>query len=195
MRTLARENLYTQRSEAKIAEMAGKSEEIEKKLVEMLKQEETENDQELDAQREAAHRTLIHEREEKQALKGEQAIMRKKFASFSEMAKLRNTLEERDGDIRELQRQGAEREKAIALLEKDVQEREESISDKERRMGELKGKNKELEKFSSLCWTTSCERARKVHLAGEAALGRLALDRGHVRLVEDHERHALVALI
>ena len=35
----------------------------------------------------------------------------------------------------------------IALLKKDVQEREESIADKERRMGELKAKNKELEKF------------------------------------------------
>lgn len=72
----------------------------------MLKQEERENDQELDAQREAAYRTLVHEREEKQALKGEQAIMRKKFASFqSEMTKLRNLLEERDGAIRELLRQ------------------------------------------------------------------------------------------
>ena len=33
------------------------------------------------------------------------------------------------------------------LLRKDVREREESVSDKERRMAELKAKNKELEKF------------------------------------------------
>ena len=36
---------------------------------------------------------------------------------------------------------------SLALLKKDVQEREESIADKERRLSELKAKNKELEKF------------------------------------------------
>ena len=44
------------------------------------------------------------EREEKQALKGEQAIMRKKFEGFqSEMGKLRSTLEAREQDIKQLQ--------------------------------------------------------------------------------------------
>ena len=38
-----------------------------------------------------AHKELVHEREEKSTLKGEQAIMRKKFSTFqSEMAKLKN---------------------------------------------------------------------------------------------------------
>jgi len=88
------------------------------------------------------------EREEKQALKGEQAIMRKKFEGFqSEMGKLRSALEMRDQDIKRMQRDAAESDKATALLRKDIQEREESISDKERRMAELKAKNKELEKF------------------------------------------------
>lgn len=45
------------------------------------------------------------------------------------------------------QREASENEKAVALLRKDIQEREETISDKERRMAELKAKNKELEKF------------------------------------------------
>ena len=45
------------------------------------------------------------------------------------------------------QRDSSECVKATALLRKDIQEREESISDKERRMAELKAKNKELEKF------------------------------------------------
>jgi len=88
------------------------------------------------------------EREEKQALKGEQAIMRKKFEGFqSEMGKLRSMLEVREQDIRRLQKEASESEKAMSLLRKDIHEREESISDKERRMAELKGKNKELEKF------------------------------------------------
>ena len=44
------------------------------------------------------------EREEKQALKGEQAIMRKKFEGFqSEMGKLRSALEMRDQEIKRLQ--------------------------------------------------------------------------------------------
>ena len=52
-----------------------------------------------------------------------------------------------EATIEKMRREGAEREKVIALLKKDVAEREESIADKERRMAELKAKNKELEKF------------------------------------------------
>ena len=90
----------------------------------------------------------MHEREEKSTLKGEQAIMRKKFSTFqAEMAKLKSEKEEKEGTIKNLRREAAERDKVVALLKKDVQEREESIADKERRMGELKAKNKELEKF------------------------------------------------
>ena len=51
-------------------------------------------------------------------------------------------LEERENTIRTLRREAADREKVIALLKKDVGEREESIADKERRMAELKAKNK-----------------------------------------------------
>ena len=122
--------------------------EVHKRYEEMLAQEERDNDAELDLHAQTAHRMLVHEREEKSTLKGEQAIMRKKFSTFqSEMAKLKNALEEREGTIKGLRREAADREKVIALLKKDVQEREESIADKERRMGELKAKNKELEKF------------------------------------------------
>ena len=53
----------------------------------------------------------------------------------------------REQDIRRMQKESVESEKATALLRKDIHEREESISDKERRMAELKAKNKELEKF------------------------------------------------
>ena len=119
-----------------------------RRFEEMLAQEERDNDAELDLHQMTAHRNLMHEREEKSTLKGEQAIMRKKFSTFqSEMSKLKQSLEEREGTIKSLRREAADREKVIALLKKDVQEREESIADKERRMGELKAKNKELEKF------------------------------------------------
>ena len=65
----------------------------------MLAQEERDNDAELDLHQMTAHRNLMHEREEKQALKGEQAIMRKKFSTFqAEMGKLKNALEEREAD-------------------------------------------------------------------------------------------------
>lgn len=122
--------------------------EEKKRFEEMLAQEERDNDAELDLHQRTAHRQLMHEREEKSTLKGEQAIMRKKFSTFqSEMSKLKSALEEREGTIKQLRREAADREKVIALLKKDVQEREESIADKERRMGELKAKNKELEKF------------------------------------------------
>ena len=151
------------KTDHKLGEMASEAKESESKLVEMLQQEETDNDQELDAAREAAHRTLVHEREEKQTLKGEQAIMRKKFTSFqSEMTKLTNRLDEKDGDVRELQKAAAEHEKAMALLRKDVHEREESIADKERRMTELKAKNKELEKFKFVLDYKLRELAREI---------------------------------
>ena len=134
---------------------SAKSEEAEdilseerKKHQEMLEQEERDNDSELELHQQTAHQALVHEREEKSTLKGEQAIMRKKFSTFQqEMSKLKNALEERESTIKGLRREAADREKVIALLKKDVQEREESIADKERRMGELKAKNKELEKF------------------------------------------------
>ena len=131
-----------------MAEMARKEKEMEASYHERLRQEEEDNDRELEASREAAQRALMLEREEKQALKGEQAIMRKKFEGFqSEMSKLRSALEMREQDIRRMQKESVESEKATALLRKDIHEREESISDKERRMAELKAKNKELEKF------------------------------------------------
>jgi len=131
-----------------LAAMAKKEKHMEASYHERLRQEEEDNDRELEASREAAQRALVLEREEKQVLKGEQAIMRKKFEGFqSEMSKLRSALEMREQDIRRLQKEAAESEKATALLRRDIHEREESISDKERRMAELKSKNKELEKF------------------------------------------------
>ena len=118
------------------------------KYEEMLSQEERDNDTVLEKQEEAAFKLLTHEREEKQTIKGEQAIMRKKFANFQQdMAKLKSQLDERESTIKGLRHDVADREKVIALLKKDVQEREESIADKERRLSELKAKNKELEKF------------------------------------------------
>ena len=121
---------------------------LTEKYEEMLRQEERDNDTELDAQAEAAFKNLTHEREEKQTLKGEQAIMRKKFSNFqTDMAKLKASLDEREAQIKGLRHDVSDREKVIALLKKDVQEREESIADKERRLSELKAKNKELEKF------------------------------------------------
>ena len=76
-----------------MAEMARKEKEMEASYHERLRQEEEDNDRELEASREAAQRALMLEREEKQALKGEQAIMRKKFEGFkSEMSKLRSAL-------------------------------------------------------------------------------------------------------
>jgi hypothetical protein len=132
--------------EAEVAEQ--KQAKLQERFDEMLSQEERDNDSELELHKMSAHRALVHEREEKSTLKGEQAIMRKKFGTFqTEMSKLKNQLEEKEMTIRGLRRDGADRDKVIALLKKDVQEREESIADKERRMGELKAKNKELEKF------------------------------------------------
>ena len=135
-------------AEQRALEGEGQMSEVQRKYEEMLAQEERDNDAELDLHHLTAHRNLVHEREEKSTLKGEQAIMRKKFSTFqAEMAKLKNALEERENTIKGLRREATDREKVIALLKKDVQEREESIADKERRMGELKAKNKELEKF------------------------------------------------
>ena len=150
-------------SNGRVAEMEEKVIASDARYESMLKQEDMDNDQELESQRLAAHRAVVHEREEKQTLKGEQAIMRKKFASFqSEMAKLRNSVDEKQHDIKSLQVAAAEREKAIALLKKDVAEREESIADKERRMGELKGKNRELEKFKFVLDYKLRELAREI---------------------------------
>ena len=74
-------------SNGRVAEMEEKVIASDARYESMLKQEDMDNDQELESQRLAAHRAVVHEREEKQTLKGEQAIMRKKYASFqSDMA-------------------------------------------------------------------------------------------------------------
>jgi len=149
-------------------------------------QEERDNDQEFALKIEEQQRSLMQERDIAQTLKGETAILRKKFEAFqTEMEDMRTTLREREREIRQLQAsqqhaiipcespgpvrkrapwhsgvpmrlcgarcvaqgEAVERDKAMDLLRKDVREREESVSDKERRMAELKAKNKELEKF------------------------------------------------
>ena len=91
-------------SRREMSEMANKGRELEASYQERLRQEEEDNDRELESSREAAQRALMLEREEKQALKGEQAIMRKKFEGYqSDMAKLKSALEMRDQDIKRLQ--------------------------------------------------------------------------------------------
>ena len=85
----------------KADEQEGRLRDVRKRYEEMLAQEERDNDSELDLHNQTAHRNLMLEREEKSTLKGEQAIMRKKFSTFqSEMAKLKNALEEREAAIK-----------------------------------------------------------------------------------------------
>ena len=80
-------------AEQRALEGEGQMSEVQRKYEEMLAQEERDNDAELDLHQLTAHRNLVHEREEKSTLKGEQAIMRKKFSSVhAEMSKLKATL-------------------------------------------------------------------------------------------------------
>ena len=108
-----------------------------------------------------------------QMLKGEAAILRKKIeACQQEMEQMRSNLRMREREIQQLkvstfthvvleeitwsriqelaqlwQYEASESTRVLILLRKDLLECEESIGDKERRMSELKAKNKELEKF------------------------------------------------
>merc|ERR1711907_779806 len=94
--------------------MHDKARELKKKYEEMLQQEECDNDQEFQLQRAAQQRALAHEREVAQTLKGEAAILRKKFEAFQvEMEETKNVLHSRERDIKQLQKDAAEREKAM----------------------------------------------------------------------------------
>lgn len=67
-------------------------------------QEERDNDQEFGLKIEEQQRSLMQERDIAQTLKGETAILRKKFEAFqTEMEDMRNTLRERERDIKQLQ--------------------------------------------------------------------------------------------
>ena len=136
-------------------------------------QEERDNDEEFLSQKAAHHHALAQEREIMQMLKGEAAVLRKKNeACQQEMEQMRSNLRMREREIQQLkvctlyicckggdhlesiqeltqlwQYEASESTRILILLRKDLLEREESIGDKERRMSELKAKNKELEKF------------------------------------------------
>ena len=67
-------------------------------------QEERDNDQEFGLKIEEQQRSLMQERDIAQTIKGETAILRKKFEAFqTEMEDMRNTLRERERDIKQLQ--------------------------------------------------------------------------------------------
>ena len=67
-------------------------------------QEERDNDQEFALKIEEQQRSLMQERDIAQTLKGETAILRKKFEAFqTEMEDMRTTLREREREIRQLQ--------------------------------------------------------------------------------------------
>ncbi|TYZ60990.1 hypothetical protein PybrP1_005345 [[Pythium] brassicae (nom. inval.)] len=95
-----------------------------------------------------SERKLQAEREATLRLKGENGIMKKKFAA------LQKDIEEQREEIRSLEEKGKELAETSRGLEKDIQghrkeirEREETIQDKEKRIYDLKKKNQELEKF------------------------------------------------
>ncbi len=191
-------------AEAKALDVQQKAGAMRSRYEEMLRQEERDNDQEFSLQREAQQRALTQEREVAQTLKGEAAILRKKFEAFqTEMEArasvgspaapppprraaaaaaaatataaaaaaaaataeqssrssreerrkprdqpltrhaprdpcppppaplrqdMRNTLRAREREIKTLQREAGEREKAMGLLRKDIREREESVT-------------------------------------------------------------------
>jgi len=140
--------MQQQEAEAKRVEMVNEYKELQARYEELLKQEELDNDDEH-RQQVIAHRAAIaHEREAAQTLKGEGAILRKKFEAFqTEMERMESQLAGRNTEIRNLKHEAGEAQQREELLRKDIREREDSINDKERRMTELKAKNKELEKF------------------------------------------------
>lgn len=91
---------------------------------------------------------LKQEKEYTIRLKGENAIMRKKFAL------LHKELEDQKEDIKSVSNREKELldrkkglEKDIQGHKKEIREREETINDKEKRIYDLKKKNQELEKF------------------------------------------------
>jgi len=91
---------------------------------------------------------LTIERESTLRLKGENGIMKKKFAS------LQRDIDEQKDRMRQLVERETDLYERIKGLEKDIhghkkeiKEREETIQDKEKRIYDLKKKNQELEKF------------------------------------------------
>ena len=91
-------------AEMRASEVRQKASSMRSRYEEMLKQEERDNDQEFALQRAAQQRALMQEREVAQTLKGETAILRKKFEAFqNDMEDMRNTLRARERDIKQLQ--------------------------------------------------------------------------------------------
>ncbi|KAJ1618791.1 quinon protein alcohol dehydrogenase-like superfamily, partial [Pavlovales sp. CCMP2436] len=115
------------------ADLRGDKEGLKESYEEELAQEDRDYEDEVGRMKRGHETHLQAERDEALKLKGEAAILRKKFeTSRTDMQKL--------SDL-------ADSDKMVAMLRKDMRDREDTIADKERRMAELKGKNKELEKF------------------------------------------------
>ena len=91
---------------------------------------------------------LKQEREYTIQLKGENAIMRKKFALLNkEVEDQREEIKGVSDREKELLECRKSLEKDIQGHKKEIREREETITDKEKRIYDLKKKNQELEKF------------------------------------------------
>jgi cilia- and flagella-associated protein 57 len=115
---------------------------------EMRAQMENDLDDEVSGTRRAYQDRLDGEREQALKYKGENGIMKKKFAA------LQRDIEENKDSIRgALERQEGLRrvidglDKEIALLRSQIYDRDVTIGEKEKKIYELKKKNQELEKF------------------------------------------------
>mmetsp|Transcript_38583 Transcript_38583/g.62503 ORF Transcript_38583/g.62503 Transcript_38583/m.62503 type:complete len:1299 (+) Transcript_38583:248-4144(+) len=134
--------------EESLAEMKKDMDKTKADHDELLRQSEEEYELEINEIREQKKKELEDEKHLSMTYKGETAFLRNKFDSYrQEMDDLKKELRLRDNDIRRLERNCADLERTIALLKKDIAEREESIDKKEKAIGELKSRNKELEKF------------------------------------------------
>jgi uncharacterized protein (DUF3084 family) len=105
-------------------------------------------DREIDKLKEKYEALLHAEHESGLRLKGENGIMRKKFAA------LKRDIKTHEDDIAALNEQKTQLNLTIQNLEnemgslrKEIAARDETIGDKERRIGDMKKKTMELEKF------------------------------------------------
>eukprot|EP00002_Diphylleia_rotans_P028089 TRINITY_DN5662_c0_g1_i1.p1 TRINITY_DN5662_c0_g1~~TRINITY_DN5662_c0_g1_i1.p1 ORF type:complete len:989 (+),score=210.63 TRINITY_DN5662_c0_g1_i1:224-3190(+) len=115
---------------------------------EQLRQLESEHEYELEHAKETHKRDMQVEKDGAMSLKGEAALLRKKFETFqNDQEQLRREISEKDSEIKKLEKAVADLEKTIGVMKKELRERNDTIGQKEKQIFELKQKNQELEKF------------------------------------------------
>jgi len=134
--------------EARARATRRETEAIRKKLEATIQQEEEDYDRAAEIAVQEKLASVEAEKEIQRTLRGEAAVLRQRVESAAAEAEhAQRQLALRDEALSAVKEEKLEAERTIRLLRRELTERAAEIKDLEKRMGEVKAANKELEKF------------------------------------------------